>query len=197
MRHARSCLWALLVCGAAQQATVQSCDCCASCGGCGGALEAACGTHKGNVFECAQCAGANQHELQQSGCNNGYISAWCAGQPPPPPSPPGPTPGAGNPFPGSEILTDPQLGRTLSTWMGATAPTGGAFELCYSSSMDRTTSPADFHQQCDHFNTTVTVVHNSAYNYTFGGVVSTKSLLSRSFGRRRCSSCCSSCVIRI
>ena len=49
-------------------------------GECGEALDAACLPARTDAFACAQCAGGSLGELQQAGCNNNQISAWCAGK---------------------------------------------------------------------------------------------------------------------
>ena len=71
-------------------------------------------------------------------------------------------------FPGSQLLTNVKWGDALNNWVGRRD--GQKWALCFSSFTDDATCPAVFHQQCDQYSTTVTVVRNSL-GYTFGGYV--------------------------
>ena len=46
--------------------------------GCARALEAACCAERGDVFACADCAGAHQQALRDAGCGNDAIAAFCS-----------------------------------------------------------------------------------------------------------------------
>ena len=71
-------------------------------------------------------------------------------------------------FFGSQLVTNATWGDSLNEWAGQGAERKWA--LCFSSFTDDATSPAEFHAQCDQYNTTVTVARNSL-GYTFGGYV--------------------------
>eukprot|EP01043_Picozoa_sp_COSAG02_P070182 COSAG02_NODE_12324_length_1562_cov_1.622693_1_plen_330_part_01 len=132
------------------------------CDRCAAALQAACGAEHGDVFQCAQCAGTHQQQLQAVGCDNDAIAAWCAGIAPKP----SPTPSL---FPGSRIVPNGTWAGTLNGWMPPKAK-GRHWALCYSSFTDDATTPKTFHAQCDHYNTTLIMVINSL-GFTFGGYV--------------------------
>jgi hypothetical protein len=81
--------------------------------------------------------------------------------------------GCGGPhFPGSRLLT-PEWGQQLNDWVNMSATQ--QWSLCFSSFTDDVATPATFHVQCDQYNHTLSVVHNTGNrgsnqgNYTFGG----------------------------
>jgi hypothetical protein len=129
---------------------------------CVAGLEAACGADHGDVFQCAQCAGIHQQQLQAAGCDNDAIAAWCAGIAPTP----SPAPSF---FPGSRIVPNATWAGTLDDWMPPKAK-GKRWAQCYSSFTDNATTPSTFHAQCDQYNTTLIMVINSL-GFTFGGYV--------------------------
>eukprot|EP01046_Picozoa_sp_COSAG06_P012222 COSAG06_NODE_711_length_12877_cov_16.318281_11_plen_230_part_00 len=129
---------------------------------CAAALEAACGADHGDVFQCAQCAGIHQQQLQAAGCDNDAIAAWCAGIAPTP----SPAPSF---FPGSRIVPNATWAGTLDDWMPPKAK-GKRWAQCFSSFTDDATNASTFHAQCDQYNTTLIMVINSL-GFTFGAYV--------------------------
>lgn len=65
-------------------------------------------------------------------------------------------------------ITDPSWGAALNSWAGQ--PDGTAWEACYTSFTMGSSSPEGFHQNCDQYSQTLTVVQNAG-GYTFGGFV--------------------------
>ena len=97
-------------------------------------LKQLCGTSKSSVFDCAQCAGNNQQELQRAGCSNSAIAEWCAGV-------------DSTPFAGSRILTNSSWGAEINGW-AMKLPTQ-QWTRCFSSFSDFTANTSAFHKQCD------------------------------------------------
>jgi hypothetical protein len=71
-------------------------------------------------------------------------------------------------------LVTAEWGTTLNGWVGEAEQ---EWALCFSSFTDDTRTPAVFHDQCDQYDATLTVVHNEL-GFTFGGFVRS-ALLSR------------------
>jgi hypothetical protein len=128
----------------------------ASSATCTVALNIACAAERaGGAFSCAECAGLHQRELQQAGCSNDDIAAWCAGVAP-----------AQRPrFPGSKLVATASWAATLNKWTGMDPLQ--EWVRCYSS-FENGSNPSAFHLGCDRYATTLVVARN-AINHTFGG----------------------------